>query len=117
MLIVTFLSSMHALIAGFSDIELSKSYSGQEDFWFWNIKDQMTRTFDNRPCPILAEDFKEIKMITEEYLGGRGVEFDISNTTVICPPALPGNRVEIEMSMISTGITIYDIFNLTVANP
>jgi len=30
-------------------------------FWFWNIKDQLNTTFENKPCPELAADFQEIE--------------------------------------------------------
>ncbi len=111
MLIITFLSSLHALLSGFSDIDLSKPYLRQEDFWFWNIKDQLNTTFENKPCPELAADFQEIKIMTKDYLAKKGVEFSITNLTTICPAVLPAD-VEIEMNMTSANINIFDNFTL-----
>lgn len=109
MLIITFLSGLQALLAGFSDIDLSNPYLRQEDFWFWNIKDQINRTFENKPCPGLAADFQEIKIMTENYLAQKGIELNVSNLTAVCPAGI----VEIEMNMTSTNINIYDKFNFT----
>ncbi|UCG95225.1 MAG: hypothetical protein JSV92_04240 [archaeon] len=108
MLIITFLSGLQALFAGFSDIDLSEPYGRQEDFWFWNIKDQLNRTFDERKCPQLAVDYQEIKIMTESYLARRGVEFRLVNTTPICP----AQTVRIEMNMTSTRINLFDNFTL-----
>ena len=109
MLIVIFLSGIQALLAGFSDIDLSKPFQNQEDFWFWNIKDQVTRTFDQRKCPRLAADFVEIKNMTENYLATKGIYFKITNTTPICP----AGPVRIEMNMTSAHLNIFDNFTLT----
>lgn len=108
MFIITFLSSLQALLSGFSDIDLSKPYSRQEDFWFWNIKDQLNRTFENKPCPELAADFQEIKIMTKNYLATKGVELDITNLTTVCP----SGTVEIEMNMTSANINIFNNFTL-----
>ncbi len=117
MLIITFLSGIQALFADFSDINLDQPFSRQEDFWFWNTKDQLERSFEEKPCPTLATDFVEIKLMTEKYLAHKGVELNLINTSPICPPSAPGDWVEIEMNMTSTNINLYEKFNLTVANP
>jgi hypothetical protein len=108
MLIITFLSGLQALFAGFSDIDLSSPYGRQEDFWFFNVKDQLNRTFDQRECPELAADFQEIEIMTTNYLARRGVEFTLVNTTPVCPP----QNVRIEMNMTSARINLFDNFTL-----
>lgn len=109
MIIITFLSGLQALFSGFSDLDLSKPYLRQEDYWFWNVKDQLNRTFQERDCPQLAADFTEIKFVTEEHLASKGIEFSLRNTTPVCP----AGSVGIEMNMTSLNIKLSDTFVLT----
>lgn len=109
MLIITFLSGLQALFSGFSELDLSKPYVQQESYWFWNIKDQVNRTFEEKKCPGLEQDFMEIKIMTEEYMAFRGVDFSLKNTTLICPG---GPGIMIEMNMTSANINIFDRFPL-----
>lgn len=80
---------------------------------FWNIKDQLNRTFEQRNCSELASDFVEIKLMTENYLAKKGIEFDLKNTTLICP----AGTVRIEMNMTSGNLNIFDNFTLVSHNP
>ncbi len=110
MIIITFLSGLQALFSGFSELDLSEPFANQEDYWFWNVKDQLNRTFEERRCPGLEADFTEIKIMSEEYLASRGVEFSLRNTTRICVGS--PNNVIIEMNMTSANTNIFDVFTL-----
>lgn len=113
MLIITFLSGLQALFSGFSELDLSKPYNSQEDYWFWNMKDQLNRTFTERRCPELESDFMEIKIMSEKYFASKGVEFSLRNKNGICP-GIPGTaQVVIEMNMTSANINLRDTFILT----
>ena len=112
MLIITFLSGLQALLAGFAEIDLSEPYARQEDFWFQNIKEQVTRTLKDEDCPELAADFREIEIMTEGYLARKGVELNITNTTSVCLSAGKPAAITIEMNMTSKNINIYEKFTV-----
>ncbi len=109
MLVLLFVSGVNAIFAEFSDVDLSNSFTDQNQFIFWNIKHQIIRMFNQRKCPELENDFKEVKFITEHYLASRGIEFELKNASSICPPG----DVVIEMNLTSGNINIFDNFTLT----
>ena len=111
-IIVAVLIGIQSLFAGYSEVILSKPFSSQEDFWFWNIKDQVTRSLQERSCPELEADFIEMKMSTEDYLARKGIEFYIMNTTPICNGDLNPASTKIFMNMTSANINLHEEFTV-----
>ncbi|MCD6398455.1 MAG: hypothetical protein J7L08_00870 [Candidatus Aenigmarchaeota archaeon] len=110
--ILAILISIQNLFAGYYNINYSKPYDDPEDFWFWNIKDQITRTIEQRECPELSADFIEIEMVTEEFLGKKGVDLIIENKTPICNGSTKINPITIKMNMTSPNKNLYEEFNI-----
>jgi len=110
MLIITFLSGLQVLMAGYSDIDLNKPYMRQEEFWAENIKYQLNRTFEREPCPDVEESFEEIEIMTKNYLAKKGIDFELEALVPICSPS---GAVQIEMNLTSSSVQIRDIFTLT----
>ncbi|MCD6478233.1 MAG: hypothetical protein J7K87_04485 [Candidatus Aenigmarchaeota archaeon] len=111
-IIMAVLAGIQTLFAGYSEVDISKPYSSPEDFWFWNIKDQVTRALEERSCPDLEADFIEIKMSTENYLSGRGVEFNLTNTTPICDGNVRHVPTGIFMNMTSANVNLHKEFKV-----
>jgi len=111
-IIVAVLIGIQSLFAGYSEVGLSKPFSSQEDFWFWNIKDQVTRSLKERSCPELEADFTEIKIVTEDYLARKGIEFNITNTTPICDGSSRHIPTMIFMNMTSVNTNLHEEFTV-----
>lgn len=110
--ILAILISIQNLFAGYYGIDYSKPYDSPEDFWFWNIKSQITRTIEQGQCPELNADFIEIEISTEDYLAKRGVDLVIENETSICSGSTKINPITIKMNMTSPNINLYKEFNI-----
>ena len=112
-IIIAILAGIQVIFAGYNDIDLSKPFLAQEFFWFQEIKEQVIRAVKTRSCPELSADFIEIKLMTEDYLARKGVEFTIENTTPICIGTTKYSPIEIEMNLTSRGIKLYDKFTVS----
>lgn len=111
--IITVLIGIQNLFAGYYDVDLSGPYKKQEDFWFRNIKEQVTRRIKQGECPELEADFVEIKISTEKYLAKKGVEFIIENKTPICSGDIKINPIEIKMNMTSPNTKLSEKFEIS----
>ena len=111
--IMAILIGIQNFFAGYYQIDLTKPYKRQEDFWFWDIKTQVIRAIRERSCPELESDFVEIKMVTENYLAKKGIEFVLENTTPIC---IGNNKnspsIGIAMNMTSSNVKLSEKFDV-----
>ncbi len=112
MLIIIFISGLQVLFSSFSEIDQGEAFSNQEDFWFWNVKSQVTRSLKERDCPELDSDFDEIRYLTKTYLAKKGIELRLDNDTAICIGNNKQAVVNIIINMTSENINFYENFTV-----